>query len=325
MTANRDDLLTKYGYNESSNYSIPENASAASIESLKRFLNRHSEAVDMESVGLIHITGPAVKGNTAPLKAVGNLMIAIQEGIDAVGGALDGFTALSGKLPSRIAGRTEISLVASPLPGSVVLQVAPARKRKDDLEPDGDTLFNLEELGISPLADEAFREFSSLLQELAKEGPDKSEFIEHLTELGPRTANAMKKFCDTVDNSDVDIDFSWNEPGKERETAEISHIFAKHASLVIENAHIDSEQVAVVGTIVTITESTKDKLRVRLDNDQGEITLALGSIDPTDLIPIHMGDRVEINATRTTSSRAGGRNSSKLEGVSISPLPKLIN
>ena len=323
MTTNKELILKNLGYEDSVKYSLPTSGMQASIESLRAFVEKNGNETHFESMGVFHITGPAVKDNAAPLKAIGALITAIQDGIDSLGGALDGFTSLKGKIPSRITKRTEMSLIASPLPGSITLQVAPSLSREMDLKPYGETLFDLEELGFSPLADQAFNEFSTLLEELSEEGPDKTAFLDHLTSLGPRAANSMKKICDAVCSSDVDVDFTWREPGRAERKVQIDHIFAKHASTIIENANINCEEELVIGTIVTITESPKDKLRIRKDETEEDVTLALGSIDPIDLASINVGDRVEVSAIRTTSSRTGGRNTSRLEGVSISVIPKI--
>ncbi|WP_418733519.1 hypothetical protein [Ellagibacter sp.] len=324
MTINLTDYLESLGYDASANYVVPEDPAQASLDSINAFVEASSgRAARSESVGIFHITGPSVSGCAAPLKTVGKIMTSIQDSIDALGASIGGFTSISGQIPLRISGRTEMSLTASPMPGSIILQVAPSMSRQDDLCPNGPSLFDPEEkLGISPLADQAFSEFSALLQELSEEGPDKTAFVDHLTELGPRAANKMKDLCKTIDSTAVDVDFKWSEPGKDRVVSAINHLSAKHAVAIIENAHIENEAVNVVGTIVTITESAKDKLRIRTD-EGGEITLALGSISPADLLSVRVGDRVEVQAEQTVSSRTGGRTSKRLEGVSISKIRAL--
>lgn len=321
--AKKEALLKKLNYDDSVNYSLPESGIQASLVSLHSFIEKNTGAKQRESMGIFHITGPMVKGNAAPLKVVGDIMTAIQDSVDSLGGALEGFTSLKGRVPSRITARTEISLVASPLPGSITLQVAPTLSREEDLRPHGQTLFSIEEMGFSPLADQAFDEFSTLLEELSLDDPNKVIFIEHLTDLGPRSANSIQRICDVVSNAGVDIDFTWVEPGKQSCKTHIDHIFAKHASKIIKNANINCEEQLIVGTIVTITESSKDKLRIKQDGIDEDAIIALGSIELDDLMSISVGDRVEVKANRTTSNRIGGRMTSKLEGVSIRVIPRL--
>lgn len=322
---NLDEYLASLGFDPDTTYAVPENPADAALVGVNGFIREHSAGDEPASIGLIHITGPSVKEHSAPLKAVGNLLAALQDGVDAIGASLQGVMTSSGTLPFSVTGRTQLSMVASPMPGSVVIQVAPTLDRMDDLYPDGkeQALFDLEEeIGARPLADMAFDEFSSLIKDLDAEGPDKTDFLDRLTDYGPRVASTMKTFCDSVDKGALDVGFEWEEPGREPEISNLSHEAAKHASTIIQNANIESETAHIVGKILTITMSQKDKLRV-LTDDEKDVTLAVGSISPSDVINLHTGDRVDIEAEKRTSSRPGGRSRQTLIGVSLTKLPDL--
>lgn len=141
-------------------------------------------------------------------------MTQLQSTFEAVGASIEGFRALSGSIPSKIAKRTELALVASPLPGSVVLEVAPSIPRVEDFRSEGEqALFDVETtIDAKTLADCAFEEFSSLLSDLSCETPDQDAFVKHLAELGPRVASNVQSLCETVDRSQIDVDFEWREP-----------------------------------------------------------------------------------------------------------------
>lgn len=322
---NLDDYLSSLGFDPNTSYTVPESPVDAALMGVNAFVREHSSKDDPASIGVIHITGPSVKGHTAPLKAVGTFLSALQNGVDAIGASIQGVMTSAGSLPFDITGRTQLSMVASPMPGSVVIQVAPTLNRMEDLYPGGkeQSLFDLEdEIGARPLADMAFGEFSSLIKELNVEGPDKIRFLNRLTDHGPRVASTMKSFCDSIDKGALDVDFEWEEPGRPPERSNLSHEAAKHASVVIQNANIDSEATHIVGKILTVTMSQKDKLRVLTDSEQ-EATLAIGSILPADVVSLHPGDRVDIEAERRISRRPGGRSCEKLIGVSLQKLPAL--
>lgn len=318
-TTNLIDYLKGLGYDDSVEYDVPESASDAAMAGVQAFVREHSDEPQPESVGIIHITGPNVEDNSAPVRSVGTLLTAIQDGVDAVGAAIMGKISLSGSLPSTITGRTQLSLVASPLPGSVVIQVAPTLDRMADLYPEekGEPLFDIEkEIDAEPLADQAFTEFSTLVKELGEDDPLKKEFVDHLTELGPRVASNMRGFCDSVDKGGVDVSFEWSQPGKEPESSFISHSSAKYAVTVIDNANIENQSVNIVGTLLTVTTSIKDRLRV-LKQDGSECIVTIGSIEPADLISVHSGDKVSIEAEQVISNRPGSRQKEKLIGVSL--------
>lgn len=322
---NLDDYLSSLGFDPDVTYTVPENPADAALMGVNAFVREHSPEDDPASLGVIHITGPSVKGHTAPLKAVGTFLSALQDGVDAIGASIQGIMTSAGALPFSVTGRTQLSMVASPMPGSVVIQVAPTLDRISDLYPEGkdQSLFDLEdEIGARPLADLAFDEFSSLIKDLNVDGPDKTDFLDRLTDHGPRVASTMKAFCDSVDKGALDVDFEWEEPGRPPETSRLTHETAKHASVVIQNANIDSETIHIVGKILTVTMSQKDKLRVLTDSEQ-EITLSIGTISAADVVTLHPGDQVDIEAERRVSRRPGGRSYEKLIGISLQKLPGL--
>ncbi|MVX61073.1 hypothetical protein GKZ27_06360 [Enterorhabdus mucosicola] len=319
---NLNEYLAELGFDPTVTYSVPRNPSDAALAGINAFMRERLPCRSVESMGIIHVTGPAVKDHTAPLKAIGGLLTALQDGVDAIGASLMGIYTLAGALPLNVTGRTQLSMVASPMPGSVVIQVAPALSRVSDLYPDGReaSLFDVEEeIDARPLADLAFDEFSSLIKGLDAEVSSEDDFVGRLTELGPRAASAMRAFCDSVDKGGLDVEFEWREPGHVPESSRLSHLEAKNAAAVIQNAEISSESVELIGVILTITMSAKDKLRIRTD-EGAEITLAIGTISPADVIDVHTGDRVRITAERRTSSKAGGRQHERLIGISLEKL-----
>lgn len=325
MEPNLDDYLSMLGFDSDTIYVVPADPADAALAGVNAFVREHSPSDNPASIGVVHLTGSSVEGHSAPLKAVGALLSALQDGIDAIGASIQGIVTLTGALPSSVTGRTQLSMIASPQPGSVAIQVSLTLDRMEDLYPEGrnQSLFDLEdEIEARPLADMAFGEFSSLIKDLSIAGPDKTEFLDRLTDHGPRVASAMKAFCDSVDKGALDVDLEWEEPGREPEMCNLSHEAARHAARVIQNANIDSETTHIVGKILTLTMSSKDKLRVLTDAER-DVTLAVGSISPSDIVTLHPGDRVVIEAERCVSRRPGGRSYEKLIGVSLQKLSAL--
>lgn len=318
-----NDYLASLGYEESNTYDVPKDPADASLASVNAFIRERSEDSEPTSLGIIHITGPSIVDNTAPVKAVGGLLTSIQGAIDAIGASLTGVRSSHGAVPSSISGRTQMSLVASPMPGSVVIQVAPTLDRTIDLYPNGTALFDVEEeLGARPLADLAFSEFSTLIRDFEQSTPDDSIFIDRLTDLGPRVASTMKEFCESVNKGVMNVDFEWSEPGKSAETSFISHNQARRAAKVIDDANIENEEVTLEGILLTVTTSNKDKLRIIEDSGK-EVIVTIGDISPSSLFALHAGERVVVQAERRISSRPGGRKVEKLVGRSIDITPTL--
>ena len=321
-------LLESLGFDENEKYDLPEDLNELSTSSLRGFINQtflsHSA---VQATALIHVTGPSVVGHSAPLRTVGSFMVHLQAAFDSVGASIAGFKSLRGSIPSSLAKRTELALVASPLPGSVLLEVAPTKPRLEDLYPEGETLFDLEEtIGAKPLADSAFEELASLMSELAVGEPDQDKFVEHLSDLGPRVASSVQRLCDAVDKDGIDVDFEWRPPSGVRKRVCVTHAYAKFVSMVIKNACVDTEPVEVVGTLVTVTTSDKDRLRVREDAIDGgakEVTFHIGDIPPEQLRGLQPGDRVQLDGECQVYNCAGGRKREKLVGIGIRKLQSL--
>lgn len=322
-TTNLDDYLASLGFDPEATYDVPENPADVALAGVAAFVQEHTTEAEPASTGVIHITGPSILGNSAPVKAVGNLLTSIQNAVDAIGASLMGNRSAGGLIPAAITGRTEMSLIASPMPGSVVIQVAPSLARMDDLYLEGPGLFDVEaELDARPLADQAFIEFSTLIGELGEDDPDDSQFLDHLTDLGPRVATAMKNFCESVDKGVLDLELEWTEPSKRTETARISHSHAERAAKVITSANIENEEITIEGALLTVTQSTKDKLRI-LEDGGKETVVAIGDISPAATYPLHTGERVRVLAERRISHKPGGKRSEKLVGKAVEAVVKL--
>ena len=327
-TISPDALLESLGFSENENYDLPEDLNDLSVSSLRAFISQSYLQHSSESSALIHITGPSVVGHSAPLRSVGDFMTQLQSTFEAVGASIEGFKALSGSIPSKIAKRTELALVASPLPGSVILEVAPSMPRIEDFRPNGEpALFDVgTTIDAKTLADCAFEELSSLLSDLSCETPDQDVFVEHLAELGPRVASNVQSLCETVDKSQIDVDFAWREPSKENKTICVSHSFAKFAASVIKDAQVNVEQIHIEGVLLTVTTSEKDHLRIKEEGSSGlsrDTVLPIGDIPPEQLYGLQPGDRVAVDAERQLFTRAGGRSHQKLVGVGISKINRL--
>lgn len=315
-----NERLQELGFDPNKDYDAPGTLEEASLQSIERFIGSTAHKEPRRSRGLFHITGPSVSGNTAPVKSVGNFLTSFQGIIDSIGASLKGNKTASGQLSADITGRTEISMVASPLPGSVIIQIEPTMCPENDLYPDGRGLFDLEEMGIKPLADLAIDEFISLVTDIDPKSADSSKFVDHLSDLGPRVASSVKAFYESIDKGSMDIEIKWKDSNNRKSVvANVSHIFAHHAVNVINEANIENEIITVQGVLKTVTYSEKDKLRIETE-DGSEKTISIGSIAPSSLLQLFPGEYVCIETERRISHKPGGGQKEKLIGLSISQL-----
>lgn len=305
------------------NLGTPEEASNRSLRAFVRNQLGEEPADLKESRGMLHFTGPAIIGHSAPINAVGNVMMKLQAAIDAIGASKEGFSSISGQIPNRVKARTELRMEASPVAGSVVINVRPSMPRNEDLHSEEPTLFDPEgEVGIKPLADECFEDFLRILSSTTDDSPAYENLIDILSELGPRTSSAVRDFCSCLDDDMLDVDLRWEEPKSNPINGEMNHARAKFVSDVIKDADIEVEIITLEGMLMTSTVSKKDKLRIRTENGD-EKTLSLGKIDTADVVYFRPGDEVKISAERRIGKYTGGRQKEWLIGITIAPKGQL--
>lgn len=293
-------------------------AEEASERSLRSFVAQQAgadAAEPKESKGLIHFTGPAIIGHSVPINAIGKALTAMQTAIDAIGASKSGYTSLNGQIPARIKAKTELRMEASPLAGSIVINVRPSMPRLEDLYPDGPTLFDLEEQGVRPLADECFEDFLEILSSTSDDSPAYEGLVDILTGFGPRTSSAIREFCNSLDKDSLDVDFKWEEPRKKPIRGEMNHARAKFVSTIIRDTEVEVEETTLMGMLVSSTLQ-KDIIRLRLQ-DGTEQTLAPGTIPSEELMKFGLGDNVIIKAERRVAKYTGGHAKTKLFGISM--------
>lgn len=318
------DLLAKYNINikdfeDIDETSRIESAMDASAESVRRFVGSSVfDARMIDSFGEIHIEGSGVKGNAAPMANVGDVLSNIQASIDSIGAKLRGRINEKGRIPSEITSLTSLDIVASPMPGSLRILVSPGKRGFDEVYPDdGDNLFGIgEDFGKRPLADLSLEAMIDLIKEVDLNSPDSKNFEIKLQEMGPRVASSMKSMFSSFAKSDFDVEMSWKEPQKRISKARVNKELAAHAVRVIVQSKADIEKDIISGSIITVTTSTKDRIRI-LDESGEDILISIGDISRMDLARFHAGSRVLVGVEKSVSYFPGGRTTVKYRGVSI--------
>ncbi len=291
----------------------------ASERSLRAFSSSKTgnKAPVEESLGVLHFTGPAIKGHSAPIEVIGNALANIQNVMNAIGASIKGFSSSSGQIPFNITSRTALMMVASPSQGSIVIHIQPKMNRIEDLCPNDTPMLDIgEEFDAKPLADESFEMFIDILSSTTEESLEHEELIELLTDLGPRAASSFRAFCETLGKDGLNLDIKWQEPAQQALTSEIKHERAKLMSEFIKNAAIESDEIDIHGTLITSTLSQKDKLRI-LQDDGKEVTVGLGKISKSEIALVRPGEKVTIHADCKVGKYAGGRTSTTYTGISI--------
>lgn len=290
----------------------PGDLSRMSIEALLR--KAEGTPRSLESSGTLRFTGLGVVGHSANLDDIGDLSSAWQKAVTATGAALEGVKSSRGRVPDSVSLRTQLVVTASPLPGSVVLKVAPKQSPLEESEPGGQT--TAEELARRPLADRASErlvEFLSASAGLESGGGD--EIARQLRELGPRVSGAVGALAQVIDKTNVTLDVSWREPARRTRRVEVTPSSAKFMAQVIEGRGLDSEPVTLVGVLETISSRQRWALAVSDDLVQFDASELSGE----DLRAWNVGDRVEVTLAVALRRRGDGRVQRKYTAQQIRP------
>lgn len=260
----------------------------------------------MASSGSLHLAGEGVSGSTARMSAVGDVMTTFQRLVTAIGAAQEGFKAVRGTFPAGLLAKTRLSLVASPLVGSVVLEFEPETPPAAELSPGGNVpLFDEPR---TQRTDEAVGEVVDLLVRAAELGPDPDAdgLLEELVERGPRVASTLREFTTVLAVADFETDLTWREPGKPTRRAVLASADAGRLASLIVSRELDHGEAIIEGVIHTVS----DKTALAIATDDGSMEYVRGSkLAPQVLAAIPWGSRVRIVADTVETRRPGGETS----------------
>lgn len=264
--------------------------------------------------GELRLAGEAVEGHSAKLADVGHLATRFQRLVTSIGAALRGTRSAMGKVPAAIQSLTTLELTAEPAPGSIVLQLGPRIRPSEELRPNGE-LFDLDE---TPLIDDVMAELAEILAQLVATGPDAdaSGLIQHIQELGPRTAGSLRDFAWEVSESRFDVDIGWKVPGAPDIAARLGKSEALLLQQLVKSRHLDAVDVWLHGTLHTISDEAF-RLWTMDSVEYGRIRLGTGDLSESSRTQFRPSEQVKVRALMTLSKKAGGDLGRDFSAVSI--------
>ena len=232
-------------------WQTPDDLSRRSMEAMASTVDGRQ----LPSRGFLHLTGWGVRGSSALMEDVAQLMTGFQRLVAAWGASLDGFTNLRGKLPVTMTAKTKLRLVAGVAPGSVVLNIAPDMSPIDELEPGGQPALDQP---TSQRLDEVLEQVTDLVSQASTLGPDptNTEMIRTIQELGPRTASSLRAVTEGLARGGFDMDVEWAEPNKPTYRGSITARDAEQVARIITGRELDHGKATLVGQLHTSSDST---------------------------------------------------------------------
>lgn len=250
---------------------------------------------DLRSHGTLRLHGQTEGEHAAPLALVGSVATAWQKAVTAVGAALEGMTQARGRLPLATVVRTTLEVLAPPSPGSLVVELSPVADPVEEAEPKGNVaMFDAER----PLADQAAGRLIELCRVLAEADPQRmDDLADEIRTLGPRVGGAVRGLAEALAGSALDLEASWEEPGRPTIRSDWSPQAATWVAAFIKGRDLDAEKSVLTGVAVTVSE----RERWLVTDDAGEaVYVQVGSLTPEDTHSVRPSDRIELEIESTS-------------------------
>lgn len=232
-----------------------------------------------------------------------------QDLVTAIGAHLTS-TPESGKIPAHVRSATNLLVLASPLPGSVQIELTPDTPGIDVAEPKGEPLVRDTE-AARPLADKAAEAALDLMA--VPEGADLEEWAVRVSAQGGRSARALRKLMDSVSRADVTMDAKWHEPGAPTSHVAVTSDDAGRASRAITNRQLDSIETDITGAIDTA--SLSQSLVIARKGEKFKIRR--GQLDEDTIRQLHPGALVKAHVREDVEILPGGEERSVYEALSL--------
>lgn len=256
----------------------------------------------LKSSGALRFTGDGVSGHSANLDDIGALSSAWQKAITATGASIESITTARGPVPASVVLRTQLVVTASPLPGSVVLNLAPKELPLKEVEPGNQTV--AEGLAERPLADRASERLVEFLSIGQGSGDEAGEQIaSQLRQMGPRVGGAVNALARTIQRTKVTLDVSWREPAAKTKRVKVSPSHATYLRHVVEGRGLDAEPVILVGELQTISRLQ----RWAIETNDDLVQFDASELPAVEFQRWNVGDVIEVSATVALREWGDGR------------------
>lgn len=299
-----------------SQFPVWEDASDLARLHVQDFAQRVSGGFNLlHSRGSIRFAGSGVRGHAVDISQAGELLAYWQGLVTGVGGAVEGNLSARGSLPADVVERTRLDLVASPSPGSVVLEFEPHADEASERYPEGQTRIDGES---TPLVERAVNEAMDVLA-LASSGLE-VDLADAFANRGPRVAARARDLAELAGISNLDIDTTWEVPGQGRKRVRATASELRSFAERLRIGSIDGEPATLEGTLRTVSDRRKIDLEVDDPADTSKKRVLSVDRGDVDFAPFRVGEEVRLVAMLTVRRRPGGAESVAYTAERISSL-----
>jgi hypothetical protein len=213
----------------------------------------------------IRMHGPGVPAHDIPVRQAVGILGPLQEAIASIGQALLQKATSSGRIKADVLHATELRLSPPLLPGSVVFRLA----GPEEYTPSADIH---ELLGTDTLAEAAIQELFALVVQAERTGEVETagRLADELRRFGSRSAKHLTDLTKNVLENEIDLDLTWQAPGGPQRRVSLQRRSAETLQAAIKLNEVDTRQVELVGTLVTVSMTKKTELQT---SDLGTIAI----------------------------------------------------
>lgn len=256
----------------------------------------------LSSSGWLRLFGSGVRGHTAPFGVVGEVMLLAQRTITAIGASFEGQKSIRGRFSSEVVARTRLGLVASPLPGSVILSVTPEIPPSEELYPRGEhPLFEDDQ---RTLADRSLEALIRLIATASESSADADPLVQQLDDLGPRVAATLDNLAESLIGGAFDVEVAWGMPGTPMQRGVLELRTTQWLHEIVSGRDLDAEEAQLVGKLHTISDVSKWVVE---SVDDGElVSVRADRLSPAAVTAAHIGQLVTIDVLVKQRVRPGG-------------------
>jgi len=268
--------------------------------SIQSFVSRQTVGIP-RSTGALRLFGQGVAGSSVRLDLVGIICQEFQRLVVSVGASLEGVKTARGRISEAIARRARLNLSASPMPGSLILDLTPELDPESERVRPGQPALLVDD--PEPLADRSVKSILEVLRKASRPDPDASELGELLNELGPRVASSVSLLAKVFAEDEMDVELAWAQANQATDVAALSAGAARWLRGFVTARHLDESPVTFTGVLRTVS----DRRPLELETDEGEMVYLRRSEDsPVVVGDLFVGEEVIVRASEKLELKVGG-------------------
>lgn len=275
-----------------------EDPSELGLLSFRDFIREHSTESPGTSSGYLRLTGPGIVGSSGSVEGIALTLLHFQRLVLASAMSIEGRKGLRGPAPALIEEKAKLNIVASPVPGSLILEFSPAMDPDTEFTRDHQpALFDDSDHRVQ-LIDLAMESAISLMEsaKYTQEAETADEFLHEVADRGPRVASALKDLTSNLQTVQMAPTLMWERVNGDRRRVTLSSSDLVKISGAIVDRSLEQEEIVLVGIVRTVSDISAWELELTSGN---RVRINASKIAEQDISRIHVGMAISVRTAAT--------------------------